>query len=141
MKPRDHAEVAPWLELAKADLHMADLALADVDATPALFGLVCFHAQQAAEKVLKGVLIGRDQPVPRTHSLVLLVDCCYADLESVPASVLHAAAELNDFGVGPRYPGAAIATDFVQATAARVDGETIWRWALGLFDAGTSPDR
>jgi len=41
-----------WLDFAREDLHMAKLAMHD-----ALFNQVCFHAQQAAEKILKSLII------------------------------------------------------------------------------------
>jgi len=41
-----------WLDFAREDLHMAKLAMRD-----SLFNQVCFHAQQAAEKILKSLII------------------------------------------------------------------------------------
>jgi HEPN domain-containing protein len=74
MKPRDHSNVQPWFELARADLAMADLVVASPDSTPEMFGLACFHAQQAAEKALKALVIAEGLPMPRSHDLVLLLD-------------------------------------------------------------------
>ncbi len=47
-------EAREWLRLAARDLRMSELALAD---TAPLTGESLFHAQQAAEKALKGFLV------------------------------------------------------------------------------------
>ena len=132
MKPLDHADVLPWQELARADLAMADLALADPHSTAAMYGLVCFHAQQAAEKSLKAALIAADRPAPRTHSLVLLLDTC-AGPTAAPDETLRAAAALNEYGIGPRYPGSYPPATLAQARAARADADAVCGWALARF--------
>ncbi len=42
------------------------------------YDTACFHAQQAIEKSLKGFLVLRRQPVPRTHDLEELQQLCLA---------------------------------------------------------------
>ena len=44
-------EVNNWFEFAREDLQMARLAIRE-----GLYNQVCFHAQQAVEKMLKGLL-------------------------------------------------------------------------------------
>jgi len=53
-----------WLDFAREDLHMAKLAMRDL-----LFNQVCFHAQQAAEKILKSLIIAAGVLPPKTHKL------------------------------------------------------------------------
>lgn len=53
-----------WLDFAREDLHMAKLAMRD-----SLFNQVCFHAQQAAEKILKSLIIAAGVLPPKTHKL------------------------------------------------------------------------
>jgi HEPN domain-containing protein len=57
-------EPALWLRLADEDLAMARLAL-----DRGIYRQTCFHAQQAAEKALKALLLVRRGTYPRTHSL------------------------------------------------------------------------
>ena len=67
---------------------------------------VCFHAQQAAEKMLKGFLVSRGQAVSRTHDLVaLLADAIAAGgaLEELEGDC----RSLSSFAVMLRYPGTA----------------------------------
>jgi HEPN domain-containing protein len=65
MKP----QVEAWLRQARDDLAMARLA-----AEAEFHAQACYHASQAAEKALKGVLIGLDLESPRTHALERLVE-------------------------------------------------------------------
>ena len=65
MTPR----VEAWLLQARDDLAMADYAFSG-----GFHAQACYHASQAAEKALKGLLIALDQEPPRTHSLERLVE-------------------------------------------------------------------
>jgi HEPN domain-containing protein len=60
-----------WLELANEDIEMADYAF-----SRRIFRQTCFHAQQAVEKALKGLLDARLGTHPKSHSLeqMLLYD-------------------------------------------------------------------
>ena len=51
----DPGSPSDWLAHAKSDLNIARLARDRADVLPAQ---VCFHAQQAAEKALKAVVMG-----------------------------------------------------------------------------------
>lgn len=130
MKPLDHVDVAPWLALAGADLAIAELVVGNPASTSEMLGLACFHSQQAAEKYLKALLVAADRAVPRTHSLIFLIDC--VDLP-VPDLLAYACAELNDYGVGPRYPGIAIAADADCARSAVLAAAEVAAWVVDQF--------
>jgi HEPN domain-containing protein len=67
---------------------------------------VCFHAQQAAEKMLKAFLVSRGLRVQRTHDLALLLGQCAA--AGNPFDHLAADCELlNIYAVTFRYPAPA----------------------------------
>jgi HEPN domain-containing protein len=51
-----------WLEFARQDLRMAELAMQE-----GLFNQVCFHSQQCAEKSLKAWLAKQNANIPRIH--------------------------------------------------------------------------
>lgn len=129
MKPRDHPEVAPWLALAQADMHIAALALAQPGSLPEVFGLVCFHGQQAAEKALKGLLSALDVHAPRTHDLMRLAEGLPSDF-APPREVLESLAAIADFGVGPRYPMPGRHTSRDQAAEALEAASQIIAWVL-----------
>ena len=66
--------------------------------------MLCFHAQQAAEKSLKAVLLAREIEFPKTHNLRVLRDLLPRTLP-VPPEV-EQAVELSDYATMARYPGA-----------------------------------
>jgi len=84
-------EARERLRLAARDLSMADLALAD---TVPLIGEALFHAQQAAEKALKGYLVWHGIRHPLTHDIRQLLDLS-APLDSTLDVALTAAVRLR----------------------------------------------
>lgn len=68
------------------------------------YDAACFHAQQCAEKYLKGRLIDAGISFPKTHDLVLLLDLV---LPAEPLWEVHRdhLSFLSGFGVEFRYPG------------------------------------
>lgn len=83
----DPTDPVTWLRRARSDLALAsgDRALADV-----LYEDLCFHAQQAAEKAIKAVLVHRQVAFPRTHAIVdLLTLASRAGVELSEASPLR----------------------------------------------------
>jgi HEPN domain-containing protein len=60
-----------WLEHAQSDLNLARLAQSRDDILPEQ---ACFHAQQAAEKALKAVLLYRKIEFPLVHDLEELIE-------------------------------------------------------------------
>ena len=82
-----------------------DLAAARILANEAgLAGIVCFHCQQAVEKMLKAALLASGVEPPRTHDLGFLLEMLEA-IRPIPAGLNAACAALADYGVAPRYPG------------------------------------
>jgi HEPN domain-containing protein len=92
----DHAR--GWFLKAESDRHTVQRVLAG--AGP--YDTACFHAQQVAEKYLKGLLAFMDQPIPRTHNLEELQQLC---LTLVPALRITDVdlAELTPYAVQLRY--------------------------------------
>ncbi|MCL0070251.1 HEPN domain-containing protein [Dehalococcoidia bacterium] len=101
MSPDDPAPGShkDWLRHAYSDLEIACI---EPSRRMLLEGL-CFHAQQAAEKSLKALLVWRAIPFPKTHSIRMLLDLIPQDL-SVPEAVQDAAS-LTEYAVTSRYPG------------------------------------
>lgn len=75
LDPERIAETRGWLVKAAEDLRAADF---ERRAQPPLSGDIAFHAQQAAEKVMKGFLTWHDHRFRKTHNLVEIgeVLCC-----------------------------------------------------------------
>ncbi len=64
--------VEGWIRKADSDLANAQLCVASSTA----LDTACFHAQQAAEKLLKAYLMAYGLPVPLIHNVEKLVELC-----------------------------------------------------------------
>jgi len=64
---------------------------------------VCFHAQQAAEKLLKAFLVFHGRPLIRTHDLVALLSACFG-VEPELATLQSDCQKLSQYAVASRYP-------------------------------------
>lgn len=86
-----------WLRYAHSDLTLAASRFPEV-----LYASLCFHAQQAAEKAIKAVLILRNESFPYVHDLQELLQILPD--EAIPADVRRATV-LSQYAVETRYPG------------------------------------
>ena len=125
MQPEEPLPGSPedWLRYARSDL---DLARA-MPSGGILLETLCFHAQQAAEKALKGVLVARGSRCPRTHSIGRLLDLLAREAP-VPEEV-QAAASLTDYAVAARYPGDFEPVDDTEYREAIRLAEAVVSWA------------
>ena len=83
--------------------------------------LVCFLAQQSAEKYFKGLLCEDGISFPKTHDLNKLSDLLSAS-RRYPARFIEALARLDRYSVEFRYPGSS-ATAELAISSARDAGE------------------
>jgi HEPN domain-containing protein len=135
MPPPDATAAGPWFALADADLAVARWIVAQPAASAELYGLACFHGQQAAEKAIKGVLAVLDLPQPHSHDLHMLLKPCLS-VRPPDEAVLAATDGLADYGVGPRYPGPQRAGSHALARRALADAELVVTWARTQVSAG-----
>ena len=89
-----------WVAKAEHDLLNIENNLA---ATDIPWDTVCFHAQQAAEKLFKALLAHRGREVSRTHDLVALLARCAEDDRRL-ASLEADCHRLTSFGIASRDP-------------------------------------
>jgi HEPN domain-containing protein len=92
---------AEWVKKAEAD-HRTITAL--VRRKHPDHDVVCFHAQQCAEKYLKGLMEELGLAVPKTHDLDLLLPALLPHHPSLRA-LRRGLTFLNNFAVAVRYPG------------------------------------
>ena len=95
------AEVRGWFLKAAEDLRAADF---ERTAQPPLGTDIVFHAQQAAEKAMKGFLTWHDRPFRKTHNLIEIGEACAA-ADSTLDALLRRAAPLTEYAWKFRYPG------------------------------------
>lgn len=115
--------VAEWLSKAVGDLQVAERELA-VTARPN-YDAICFHAQQAAEKLMKAFLEAKGHRPPKVHDLVHL-DTLLRRIAPAWSFSISELSNLSSSAVESRYPG---------TTATRVQAEEAMDIATRLWVA------
>lgn len=129
--PPDSTNPAEWLRYARADL-----ALAEAPPPAGVFlELLAYHAQQAAEKALKAVLLHatRETP-PRTHDVVLLLDLCGEAARERPPVGAEAAQRLTEYAVLSRYPSDLGEIDEPEWRQAAASARAVVAWAATIIE-------
>lgn len=120
-----------WLRRAKSNLIRAK--------QPRLEGVfwedLCFDAQQAVEKALKGLLTFYGIPFRFVHDIAELLTCLEQGGISLPEDVRLAAA-LSEYAVETRYPGPIEPVTEEEYQQAVVLAETVIRWVEQLVHLG-----
>ena len=129
MPPKDiePGEPRDWLRHAWSDLELAQTKRN----SKVLLEDLCFHAQQAAEKAIKAVLVFRDVPFPKSHNIRTLLDLLPKAL-SLPEEAKEAAS-LTDYAVLTRYPGALEPVTKEEYLEAVRVAKTVVQWAEKLL--------
>lgn len=96
----DESPERDWFEKADQDLEMARRALGPEQPLPEM---ACYHAQQCAEKYLKGYLIAHSVPFRFVHDLIYLMQLCIARNPTFE-KLMPAVEILNEYGATMRYP-------------------------------------
>jgi len=114
-----------WLSHAKSDLRLAHLAAADelVRREQA-----CFHAQQAAEKAIKAVLVSGGVEFPLVHDIEELLEIVNTSGTTPPKEVQEAGL-LTPYAVEFRYPGSWIEISETDLQEALRTAEHVVAWA------------
>jgi len=121
---------AEWLQYARSDLAVARQSLGP----EVLKETLCFHAQQAAEKAIKAVLVHCGIAFPKLHSIERLVDLLPTDVPRTHD--LAAAHELTPFAIVVRYPGGRERITEEQYCEAVRLAEAVVAWAEECVAAG-----
>jgi len=111
MPPEAAREGRDWFTRAERDLAAADSLLNGPVRLP---DIVVYHCQQAAEKAY---LAARDEALPRTHNLPLLVELCQAVAERF-SELGEAARGLTPYAEQFRYPGGPLEPALAEADEA-----------------------
>lgn len=104
MKPNEidiaYTRFQEWERVAQEDEEMVRIGLKEGCSPNPL----CFHAQQMAEKLLKGFLAYHKQPPMKVHQLDQLLIACER-IDSSFKKLTDAVLYLNEFYIETRYPG------------------------------------
>ena len=121
------------------DLAAADLTTARHLVVPGLYHNACYHAQQAAEKALKAVLLHEMATFPKTHDLSRLVDAVRAPQPMFPEFSIESAI-LNEYAVDMRYdPQVLIDIDRDEAESAIAYAQDIMDYARRFLGESSPP--
>ena len=114
-------DTARWLRYAEEDLITAETYLKDPRVPPRQF---CWHAQQAAEKALKAVLIFLQIDFRRTHDLEVLRDLLPESWDLKTA--LPNLEDLNRWAIAARYPDDPQEATEADASVAVEQARVVW---------------
>ena len=90
-----------WLVKAESDLKTAQILIKEEDPPT---DSICFHAQQAVEKLLKAYLTYLDIRAPRTHDIATLLELCSHADEEFKKLDQESLEKLTFYAVEVRYP-------------------------------------
>jgi HEPN domain-containing protein len=123
--------VVQWLSRARSDLTLAQM----VDDQRILPEILAFHAQQAAEKAIKALLIHDQVEFPRTHVIALLLNLCELAGYQMPEKLLDALI-LTRYAVATRYPSEEDPVTREQAREAALTASNVLAWVETQIDSG-----
>jgi HEPN domain-containing protein len=98
---KNENDVKEWVRFADMDVLSANH-LNEIQ-HPKPLEIICYHCQQASEKMLKALILAFDGELQKTHDLGLLSEQL-SDFVTISEDVLNAADELTPYGVKIRYP-------------------------------------
>jgi HEPN domain-containing protein len=127
-------ETRAWLTRAKTDIAAGRF---ELTAEPP-FAAHALHAQQAAEKAMKGYLTWHGRAFRKTHSLVELGGAC-AGIDATLASLLRRAAPLTQYAWKYRYPGEPGEPSREEAMAALATAESVLDAILARLSDAVRP--
>jgi HEPN domain-containing protein len=125
--PPDPTSPGAWLRHARSDLAAARARVSDDQ----LLEHLCFHAQQAAEKALKAVLLAAGVGFPRTHDIQALLSLLPPEV-AAPVAV-RSAPTLTPYAVEFRYPGLAEPVDESEHREALRLADAVVAWAESII--------
>lgn len=119
----------PWVRRARSNLARAKQGRQCEDI---LYEDLCFDAQQAAEKCLKGLLLYFGKDAPRTHSIGHLLNLIRKGCKIAVPKEINEAVILNEYAVTTRYPGdwEPVSEDEYEE-AVRL-AEEVWNWVTDV---------
>jgi HEPN domain protein len=123
--------VKEWFDFANMDFVCAKHLYENMHPRP--LTIICYHCQQASEKFLKGLLIGLNEEIQKTHDLLVLAKLIKNSID-VPIDILKICAILNPYSVRSRYPQEVYVDD--NDTKYAIDSAyKLKKWVEGAVDA------
>lgn len=124
-----------WIEQAQLELAVAKHL--DNEFLPKPLEIICFHAQQTAEKAIKAVILYDDQQksVAKSHDLSILLNSIDREKNPFDESFYDYADELFPYSVATRYPNhLQDSIDEYRTKQAITHAEEILNWAADIIN-------
>ena len=118
-----------WVEFARMDFLTAKHLHEYMHPKP--LEIICYHCQQAIEKLLKGVLISKGVTIKKTHDLGLLAEMLQEYTE-VDEKYLEMCDDLTPYGVKSRYPQELFIEEY-HVKKALEETQELYDWLLTLL--------
>ncbi len=99
MSPEKREIIEEWYKKAQEDLLAAQVV---IEASPMLYDVAAFHAQQTAEKYLKALIVFFEIMPPKTHDLKTLMDII--EKKDVSINEIRHTEYLSMYAVRSSYP-------------------------------------
>ncbi|MBI5433081.1 MAG: HEPN domain-containing protein [Planctomycetes bacterium] len=128
-------ETRAWLAKADEDLSASELC---PHARRSLPATATYHAQQAAEKVIKAWLTWHGLTFRKTHHLIEIAEPSLA-LDPTLREPLQAALVLSQYAWKHRYPGEWAAPSKAEATEALTLAQRLYRAILDRLPSDVAP--
>ena len=122
---KNQKEVLEWLEYAESDMELAKKGKVS---RKIKFETLCFHAQQAAEKTIKAVLIFNHIDFPKTHEIEVLLKILTKNDVNIPKPVAES-KYLTKYAVTKRYPGEEMEVNKKEYNEAVKVASLVLKWA------------
>ena len=97
----ENNEIFEWIRLSDMDLATANHMYKTFSPIP--IEIVCFHSQQASEKIIKCYLVSKGIEPPKTHDMQVLIEMCL-EIDSDFNEIYEVATKLTNYAVHLRYP-------------------------------------
>lgn len=120
-----------WLNQAKLELEVAKHL--EREFIPKPLEIICFHAQQTAEKAIKAIILDNapQNPIAKTHDLSFLLNSIDKYKYPFEEDFYDYADELFPYSVATRYPNMLQdSIDEYKTTQALKHAEEILTWAI-----------
>lgn len=121
--------VEEWFKRAKSNLMRAKVGKISEEI---LYEDLCFDCEQAVEKSLKGLLVHRGVPFPKTHSIAYLIELLEDSGLDVPDEIKESVL-LTAYAVGVRYPGEFEPVDEREYLEALKIAERVFNWTKKMI--------
>lgn len=121
--------IQEWLQFAEMDFMTAKYLYTNMHPKP--LEIICYHCQQAIEKLLKGVLISKGVTIKKTHDLGLLAEMLM-DYFEVDEKYLEMCDDLTPYGVKIRYPQE-LSIEEYHVKKALEETELLYTWLKSLL--------